>query len=298
MHSANNERVLEHEPSLARAVHMATLLAILAWSNIFAQAPPAQATDTDTVATQSSAMVTRRGIAFAGAAVVATGLLAPFDHPIQRTMQAEDLQDNKALHRTASAFGFSGGPGPFIAAGALYLFGRATSSQRFASLGVHLTEGIVLAAGLNGIVKGVSGRALPNAKSGEPGDFSFGRGFHDGNGSFVSFPSGHTAASFAAAAVLTDEVSSCDCSATRIVGPLAYSTATLVALSRLYQNVHWASDLPLGAAIGVLSGKTVVSWQRRHPGNWLDRYLAGVTLVPDGHRIRVATTVPVGSNPH
>jgi membrane-associated phospholipid phosphatase len=63
-----------------------------------------------------------------------------------------------------------------------------------------LTEGIVAAAALNGLLKGVSGRALPNARSAEPGDFSFGRGFHDGNGSFVSFPSGHTAASFAAAA--------------------------------------------------------------------------------------------------
>jgi membrane-associated phospholipid phosphatase len=297
MRSANSNCVLELESCLARAIHLATLCAILASSNVLAQTSPAQATDTDTVATQSSGTVTKRGIAFAGAAVLATGLLAPLDHSIQRTMQAEDLQDNKGLHRTASAFGFSGGPGPFIAGGALYVFGLTSRSPRFASLGVHLTEGIVLAAGLTGIVKGVSGRALPNAKSVEPGDFSFGRGFHEGNGSFVSFPSGHTAASFAAAAVLTDEVSTCDCSARRIVGPLAYSTATLVALSRLYQNVHWASDLPLGAAIGVLSGNALVSWQRRHPGNWLDRYLAGVTLVPDGHRIRVATTVPVGSNP-
>jgi hypothetical protein len=31
----------------------------------------------------------------------------------------------------------------------------------------------------------------------------------------------------------------------RIVGPIAYGTAGLVGLVRMYQNDHWASDLPL-----------------------------------------------------
>ena len=276
------------------------LLLTLAW----AVAAPccAFAQDTTSFATRgdrgrgsgrdSAQYFSRRKLIFTGGAVLATGLLAPFDRPIQHSMQADDLQGDHGLHRAANALAFTGGPGPFIAGGALYVVGRSANSSRLAALGVHLTEGVVVAAALNGVVKGLSGRALPDATT-KPGHFSFGRGFHDGNGPFVSFPSGHAAASFAAAAVITDEMSSWDSSAVRIVAPIAYSSASLVALSRLYENVHWASDLPIGAAIGILSGKAVVLWEQRHPSNWLDRHLAGVTIAPTAHGIRLGASIPM-----
>jgi membrane-associated phospholipid phosphatase len=244
-------------------------------------------------ASLSGDYVSHRELILGGTALLATALLAPLDRPIQHGMQAEDLQDNRDLRHAANAFSFYGGPGPFIAGGVLYIAGRGASSTSLAALGVHLTEGVVVAAGINGLLKGVSGRTLPNVATREPGNFSFGRGFHEGNGSFVSFPSGHTAASFAAAAVLTAELSSWDSSAARIVRPVTYSAATLVAVSRLYQNVHWASDLPIGAAIGVLSGTTVVTWARRHPANWIDRSLVGVTVARDGHRTMLVESVPL-----
>jgi membrane-associated phospholipid phosphatase len=282
---------------LGRGILLASLCGSAPMLAAFAQGSTSISADSNSARIAESGrghLLSRREIAFGSAAILATGMLAPLDRPIQRSLQSEDLQDNRGLRRVGRAFALAGGPGPFVAGGALYLAGRGTSSPRLAALGVHLTEGVVVAAALTGLIKGVSGRELPNATSAKPGDFSFGRGFHEGNGSFVSFPSGHTAASFAAAAVLTDDVSRWDSSAARIVSPVAYSAATLVALSRLYQNLHWASDLPIGAAIGVLSGKSVVSWQRRHPENWLDRHLVGVTIAPDGHRVLVAGSVPVG----
>lgn len=256
---------------------------------------PAQIESSRGTATDSARYFSRRELIFSGGAVLATGLLAPFDRSIQHSMQSEDLQEDRGLHRAANALAFSGGPGPFIAGGALYLVGQSASSTRVAALGVHLTEGVVVAAALNGLLKGISGRALPNATSSKPGHFSFGRGFHDNNGAFVSFPSGHTAASFAAAAVITDETSSWDSSTARVVAPIAYSSATLIALSRLYENVHWASDLPIGAAIGVLSGKAVVLWEQRHPSNWLDRHLVGVTVAPAAHGMRLGASIPIES---
>ena len=226
---------------LRRAFLLASVSAVSAFSRVIAQTSGSNAHASDSMRIRVGDYVSRREPVLGGAAVVATGLLAPLDRPIQRGMQAEDLQDNSGLRHVAGAFGFSGGPGPFIVGATLYLAGRGASSTRVAALGVHLTEGVLVAATINGLLKGVSGRRLPNAATGEPGDFSFGRGFHEGNGSFVSFPSGHTAASFAAAAVLTSEVSDWDPSAARMVGPIAYSAATLVAMSRLYQNLHWAA---------------------------------------------------------
>jgi hypothetical protein len=50
----------------------------------------------------------------------------------------------------------------------------------------------------------------------------------------------------------------------RYVGPIAYTTAGCIGLARLYQNVHWASDLPLGAVIGTWSGLTIVAHAHAH----------------------------------
>ena len=87
-------------------------------------------------------------------------------------------------------------------------------------------------------------------------------------------------AKIAAAAVIANEVSTWNPAAGRVVTPAVYSLASLVAVSRLYQNVHWASDLPLGAAIGVWSGRTAVAWQHKHPDNWLLRQLIHLQAVP------------------
>jgi membrane-associated phospholipid phosphatase len=38
---------------------------------------------------------------------------------------------------------------------------------------------------------------------------------------------------------------------------VSYSIATLVGLSRIYDNAHWASDVMAGAAVGFLSAKAM-----------------------------------------
>jgi membrane-associated phospholipid phosphatase len=144
-----------------------------------------------------------------------------------------------------------------------------------------------------------------------PDDFQFFRGFHDGNGPFVSFPSGHAAASFAVAAVITGEVDRWHPGMARIVGPIAYGGAGLVGLARMYQNVHWASDLPLAAAIGTWSGLTVIA--RTHakrqradaethdPSDGLIDVLRSTSLVPiAGRGVGLSWSMPLelGSRSH
>lgn len=67
-----------------------------------------------------------------------------------------------------------------------------------------------------------------------------------------SFPSGHTCSAFAIAAVYSSYYRS-----TIYVPIVAYSLASLTALSRVNDNKHWASDVLIGAALGFAIGKIV-----------------------------------------
>ena len=70
-----------------------------------------------------------------------------------------------------------------------------------------------------------------------------------------SFPSGHSAASFAAAWALLR--------ARWRMGPAALVLAALIALSRLYVGVHYPTDVICGAAIGMLVGEAGARLGRR-----------------------------------
>ena len=66
------------------------------------------------------------------------------------------------------------------------------------------------------------------------------------------------------------------------VGPVMYGGATLVGLSRMYHNRHWASDVALGAGVGTFSGLKVVRYSHSHPDNFIDRIMLRTTVAPDG----------------
>jgi membrane-associated phospholipid phosphatase len=70
-------------------------------------------------------------------------------------------------------------------------------------------------------------------------------------GNCCSFPSGHSVATFAMAAVLERHLGY------RAAIP-TLAIATYVATSRLHDNVHYLSDVLFGAALGTASGWTVV----------------------------------------
>ncbi|WP_205499679.1 phosphatase PAP2 family protein [Rufibacter psychrotolerans] len=72
----------------------------------------------------------------------------------------------------------------------------------------------------------------------------------DGDGKNTSFPSSHTSNAFAAATAIASVYRD-----SRWVPQVAYGVATLVGLSRIHDNKHWASDVLAGAAVGYLTGK-------------------------------------------
>ena len=73
----------------------------------------------------------------------------------------------------------------------------------------------------------------------------------------ASFPSGHTAASFAAAFALRQ-------SGSRLWKP-AMALAAVIALSRLYLYVHWPTDVLAGALLGAAAGWAGAEAAKRLP---------------------------------
>jgi hypothetical protein len=81
------------------------------------------------------------------------------------------------------------------------------------------------------------------------------------NFAFDAFPSGHTALAFSIATVFATRYND-----TELVPILSYSAATLVGITRLTEHEHWVSDVFVGAIIGYLCGKQVVThFNETHP---------------------------------
>ena len=243
----------------------------------------------DTAVTQRHKhLFNHQDLVIAGAMTLTTFALFPLDKQIAARLQDSSTQANQFFKKSSKGLESFASPGAFIIGGGLYAVGRLGNMPRIADLGWHGTEAVVIGDGIGYLLKGIMGRSRPFVSNDTiPRDFDWGRGFKSGDWS--SFPSGHTTTAFAAAAAVTDETTMWWPRSTWIIGPLMYGGATLVGLSRMYNNKHWASDVALGALIGTFSGKKVVMASHDNPNNFLDRALLG-THVSNG----VAGTVKVG----
>src|ERR1051325_3694707 len=219
----------------------------------------------------------RQDAYLAGGMTVAMFALFPVDKRLAQELQDSSTQANRFLNNSAKGVELIASPGAYYIGGGLYLVGRLGNMPRIADLGWHGTEAVLFGEGLGYLLKGAMGRARPFLTADTiPRDFDWGRGFKDGN--WRSFPSGHTTTAFAAAAAVTDETTVWWPNSTWIIGPAMYGGATLVGLSLMYHNKHWASDVALGAIIGTFSGKKVVLWSHDNPNNALDRVMLGARV--------------------
>lgn len=206
-----------------------------------------------------------------GAFALGATLVAPIDRQIASRLQNPYTQENQYLRTAATGFRLLGDPGSLATGAALYLIGRADGQRRIQALGLHSVESILLASALGTGIKLTAGRQRPYADTANPYNFQLWRGLQGDK--FRSFPSGHTTAAFAFASTLTRESQFWWPHATWYVGTVFYGGASLIGISRIYNNMHWASDVMSGAAIGTIIGLKVVKYTHSHPGNRIDREL-------------------------
>ena len=213
-------------------------------------------------------LLTGKDALLIGAFALGTAAVAPLDRQVAKRLQDPGTQENRFLRTAATGFRVLAAPGSVLAGVGLYAIGRADGQRRVQALGLHSVESILLASAIGGGIKLAAGRARPYVDTDNPHDFQLFRGFSEDK--YRSFPSGHTIAAFAFASTFTRETQFWWPHSAWYVGTVMYGGATLMGLSRIYNNQHWASDVMGGAAIGTMVGLKVVKYTHSHPGNHID----------------------------
>ncbi len=237
-------------------------------------------------------LFTWRDAALAGGFTVLTVAMFPADRHIAGQLQNPRTHTNRFLNNAATGVELITTPGAFIIGGGMYAVGRWGGHPTLEDVGWHGTEAVLLSSAVTGVLKATLGRARPYVVNDtNPHDFKFGGGFSSSDRQ--SFPSGHTTTAFAAAAAVTSEMRRLHPQSVWYVAPVLYGGATMVGLSRMYHNKHWASDVVLGAAIGTFSGLKVVRYSHTHPDNKLDRFMlhTSMAVMPNG-QIGLVLTMP------
>ena len=243
------------------------LINVVLLATTIAASADAQVQDT---INRKTPLLTGKDALLLGAFTLGTAAVAPLDKEVAKRLQYPGTQENRFLRRAATGFRVLAVPGSLIASVGLYGLGRANGQRRVQSLGLHSLESILLADIVGTSIKFTAGRARPYVDIENPYDFQLFRGTDH---KYQSFPSGHTINAFAFASTLTRETQFWWPHSAFYVGTVFYGGATLMGLSRIYNNQHWASDVMAGAAIGTLIGTKVVKYTHSHPGNRIDEKL-------------------------
>ena len=213
---------------------------------------------------------------FTGASI---GLMQ-FDSRIARELRSEGAQGNSTYDAVADVASLVNEKSLLAAAIVAWAGGRITSSRTVADVGWHAAEAIIVSGVASTIVRGALGRSRPFVTADRDAfDYEPGQGFT--KLSYRAFPSIHAVASFAAAAVVSGEVTERAPGAAPFVTPVVYVLAALPGLGRMYKDKHWASDVLMGGFVGTMAGRKVVRYHHSRPDTKLDRIMLGVMPTVD-----------------
>jgi len=224
---------------------LAALLAafILAAPVLGAQAPPVDSTKVPRPARSILVWAELVGVA------ALTGVVFTRDQSLRDRIA--DPHDQ--LGRTLSDVGNGIGDGAVVYPSlfAVAMGGRLLGKPGIQKVGTRALESTLLAGAAALALKSIIGRQRPDASGSNAYVFRPFRA-HD-----ISLPSGHTAVAFALATSLARETGD------QWTDAAFFAAATLTAYSRMHDDRHWASDVILGAGIGILSARFVHRFQAR-----------------------------------
>ena len=232
----------------------------------------------DTAAQRSAKLFTRRDLYIAGGFAVGALAMSPLDRSLARELQDSSVQANHFLKNSATGVRLLASPGSLVISGGLFAAGKVLHRPHVADTGLHTFESVLLAEAITGVTKSLVGRSRPFVSPDDPFRYKFGAGIKDDTRR--SMPSGHTTAAFAAAAAGASEIGHWWPRHRVLASVTLYSAASLVGLSRMYNNKHCASDVVVGAGIGAFSGWKVVGYTHAHPDNPIDRLLLHTQVAP------------------
>lgn len=172
-----------------------------------------------------------------------------YDHQIKAESQEERSRKKDTF---AQNFQNLGSQYSWIIIGGFATYGYWRSdSEATATAGDAITASLIASGLVAPILKFTAGRERPNKT---PQTFKF-KPF-SGN---LSFPSGHTTQAFVLATVIAEHYPAW------WVQTFAYGSAAMVGYSRIEQNMHFASDVVAGAAIGWSTARMIVHRHRTNP---------------------------------
>jgi membrane-associated phospholipid phosphatase len=131
--------------------------------------------------------------------------------------------------------------------GGMYVIGRWTRNDRASATALTAAKAAVISSLFVSVAKQIAHRHRPNQD--DPANFESWDGPF-GNIRYTGFPSGHSAMAFSIATVFASEYRE-----TVWVPILSYTLAAGTALSRVYNDKHFSSDVLVGSVFGYITGK-------------------------------------------
>jgi membrane-associated phospholipid phosphatase len=136
-----------------------------------------------------------------------------------------------------------------IFSASLYGYGLAGNNNDVRRLGLNALEAFAYSGLLTGILKISFGRRRPYAGDNQ---FYF-KPLSFTNNDFQALPSGHSTVSFAVSTVMAKYIDNIYWKV------FWYGAGGMVAVSRIYHNKHWLSEVFLGGSIGYFVGSYIVN---------------------------------------
>lgn len=180
----------------------------------------------------------------AAGAGIWTATFAWGDEPLQQYSQRHHTAVGDKLSAVVQPLGRQGLMAPI--AGAAFAGGLLWKDPKLQKVGLVSLGSILISAGVTSTLKSQFHRHRPSVTT--ENHYFDGPIRTSGN---TSLPSAHTATAFA----LATSVATVYGPDHKYVPPIAYGVATLVGLSRINDNVHWATDVMAGAAVGYVSSR-------------------------------------------